>query len=82
MEDLLANPRGLIIIACFGAMVVGLNLTLFGLLRGDKSVQREAAVWGKVLRGNQASQRQQAQLDELHQRVADLQRPPTPPDEH
>lgn len=51
MEQLLSNPRGLIIIFCFGALVLGLNLTLIGVLRGDKRFQREASRWGQAIGG-------------------------------
>jgi hypothetical protein len=73
MSELLANPKALIALACLGALVLGLNLTLFGLLRGSKQVQEEAAKWGKALRGGVDGGRQQeAQLDELHRAVAGL----------
>jgi len=60
-------------LACLGALVLSANLTLFGLLRGSRTVQEEASKWGKAFTGGQAAQRrQQAQLDELHQAVASL----------
>jgi hypothetical protein len=71
MNELLANPKGLVILLCFGAVILGLNLSLFGLLRGNKTVQEEASKWGKALSGGQQARRQQdAQLDELHRAVA------------
>ena len=74
MTELLSNPKALIALACIGALVVGFNLTLFGLLRGSRTVQEEASKWGKALTGGQTAQkRQEAQLDELHQAVANLQ---------
>ena len=51
MEQLLSNPRGLIIICCFGALVLSLNLTLLGVMRGDKRFQHEASKWTQALRG-------------------------------
>ena len=73
MNELFANPKALLALACLGALVLGANLTLFGLLRGSKTVQEEASKWGKAFTGGQAAHRkQQAQLDELHQAVANL----------
>ena len=51
MEQLLSNPRGLVILCCFGALVLGLNMTLIGVLRGDKRFQREASKWTQALGG-------------------------------
>ena len=76
MKELLANPASLIIVCGVVALVVGLNLTLFGLLRGDQRVRAEASKWTKPLTGApEARRRQEAQLDELHKLVQDL--PPT-----
>ncbi len=76
MNALLSNPKALIGLACLGALILGFNLTLFGLLRGSRTAQEEASKWGKALTGGQTARRQQeAQLDELHQAVANLQSP-------
>ena len=73
MNELLSNPKTLLALACIGALVVGFNLTLFGLMRGSKTAREEASKLGKAIRGGQAAQREQAaQLDELHQAVARL----------
>jgi len=73
MNELLANPKAWLILGCLGALVLGLNLSLLGLLRHDKTVAEEASKWGKALRGGAEGQKQQnAQLDELHRLVANL----------
>jgi hypothetical protein len=83
MSELLSNPRAILIVACLGAVILGLNLTLFGLWRGNKTVQAEAAKWGQALRGGrEARERQNAQLEELHRAVSQLPtHPPADPDE-
>ena len=84
MSELLTNPKALVILLCLGGAIVGLNLTLFGLLRGSRSVQAEASKWGKALGGGQELRtRQEAQLSELHQAVAQFKPAPKPnPEEH
>ncbi len=85
MSELLSNPKALIGLACLGALILGFNLTLFGLLRGSRTAQEEASKWGKALMGGQTARRQQeAQLDELHQAVANLKSQSTdrPTDDH
>ncbi len=73
MEQLLQNPRGLIILCCFGALVLGLNMTLVGLLRGDKRFQREASKWTQALGGGRAvRQKQDADAAELSRLVKQL----------
>ncbi len=79
MNELLANPKIWLILGCLGALVLGLNLSLIGLLRHDKTVAEEASKWGKALRGGREGQkRQEAQIDELHRLVANLPPPPAP----
>lgn len=80
----MTNPRALVILLCLGGAVIGLNLTLFGLLRGSRSVHEEASKWGKALRGGQELRSQQdAQLSELHQAVAQFKPAPKQnPEEH
>jgi len=76
MNELFANPKALLALLCVGALVLSFNLILFGLLRGDKTVQEEISKWGKAAGGGQeARRRQDAQLDELHRAVAHLKAP-------
>ena len=73
MEQLLSNPRGLVILCCFGALVVSLNMTLVGVLRGDKRAQREASKWTQAFGGGRAArQKQDNDAAELHRMVQDL----------
>jgi hypothetical protein len=73
MRDLLSNPAALIALVCVGALIIGLHLTLFGLLTGSKAVHAEASKWGKALRGGQDARRhQEHQMDELHRLVSEL----------
>ena len=73
MEQLLSTPRGLVIICCFGALVLGLNATLIGVLRGDKSFQREASRWGQAIGGGrEVRQKQDADAAELNRLVKQL----------
>jgi len=73
MPDWLTNPKGLIVLLCLGTLILGFNASLFSLLRGNQTAQREASKWSQVLRGGPESQRRQAaQLDELHQAVSQL----------
>jgi hypothetical protein len=73
MDQLLSDPKGLVIICCFGALVLGLNLTLVAALRGDKTFQREASRWTKVLGGGrEIRQQQDADAAELNRLVRQL----------
>lgn len=73
MPDWLTNPRGVIVIVCIGALILGLNASLISLLLGNKAALREASFWRQTLRGGSERQRQQdAQLDELHQIVSEF----------
>ncbi len=73
MDQLLSNPRGIIILCCFGALVVGLNMTLVGVLRGDKRFQREASKWTQAFDGGRAArQKQDNDAAELRRMVQDL----------
>jgi hypothetical protein len=77
MNELLSNSKTLLALACIGALVVGFNLTLFGLMRGSKTARDEASKLGKAIGGGQAAQREQAaQLEALHQAVARLKSQP------
>jgi hypothetical protein len=74
MEQLLANPRGLIIICCFGAAVLGLNMILVGVLRGDKRFAREAAKWTQAFSaGRDVREKQADEAAELNRLVKELQ---------
>ena len=74
MEQLLSNPRGLIIICCFGAAVLGLNLILVSVLRGDKRFAREASKWTQAFgAGRDVRQKQADDAAELNRLVKELQ---------
>jgi hypothetical protein len=79
MEELLSNPRGLVIICCFGALVLGLNMTLVGVLRGDKRFGREAAKWTQAFGGGRATRKQQdsdaAELNRLVRQLKEQEHP-------
>ncbi len=86
MKDLLSNPQGLLLLCCVGGLIVGLNLTLVGLLRGDARVRFETSRWASAFTGNRTARRQQeADYAELHKRVSGLgppeggQEPQEPP---
>jgi hypothetical protein len=83
MDQLLANPRGLIILCCFGALVLGLNMTLVGILRGDKRFQREASRLTQAFgAGRDVRQKDTADAAELRRLVQQLQdQEPKEPDE-
>lgn len=73
MEQLLANPRGLAILCCFGALVLALNMTLVGLLRGDKRFYREASKWTQAFGGGRDERRrQESEAAELNRLVRQL----------
>jgi hypothetical protein len=73
MEQLLSNPRGLVILCCFGALVLGLNMTLVSVLRGDKRFQREASKWTQAFgAGRDARQKQDTDAAELRRLVQQL----------
>jgi hypothetical protein len=70
------NWTALLIVACFAGFIAGLFAWAFSLLRGDKGAMAAASRWGKVLGGARDVQRQQeAQLDELHRLVSQLNDP-------
>ena len=84
MSQLLSDPQALVVICLLIGFVLSINLTLLGLLRGDKRVQSEAAKWARAVGGGRAGQRRQSsQYDELRRVVAALEAPPAsepPPD--
>lgn len=68
------NWTALLIVACFGGSIVGLFAWAFSLMRGDKGALAETSTWSKVLGGAREGQRRQnAQLDELHRLVSNLE---------
>ncbi len=80
MNELLANWRMLLALACVGVLVIGPFFTLWGLWRRDQTVVAEAAKWGQALSGPRtAQQQQQAEFDELHRLVSSLSAPEPPP---
>lgn len=77
MKNLLSDPQGLLVLCCIGGLIVGLNLTLIGLLRGDPRVRLETSRWTSAFTGSRTARRQEeANYAELHQRVAKLNQPP------
>jgi hypothetical protein len=82
MDKLLSNPQSLLALLCIVGLVVGVNLALFNALSHGKILQEQAKIWGKAFGGGAEARKQQSdQLDELHQRVQQLQKPPPGDDE-
>ena len=68
------NWTALLIVACFGASIVGLFAWALSVLRGDKGVLAETSTWSKVIGGAREGQRRQdTQLAELHRLVSELE---------
>lgn len=80
LTDLLNNPLGLALVLFLIAFVVGINLTLFSLLSGKRKASTdEAAKWSKAFRsGFDAHKQQMSDLEDLHRRVGELDRPNKP----
>jgi hypothetical protein len=73
MPSILSDPKSILVLCLVIGFVIGVNLTLFGWLRGDRRVQAEAAKWTKAFGGGGTARRAQTdQLAELHQAVARL----------
>ena len=73
MNEILSNPRALIALLCVIALVLGVNALLFSAFRGGSFAQH-AAKWGQAFGGGaDIRKRRQEQLDELHDRVDQLQ---------
>jgi hypothetical protein len=73
VDELLSNPRGIFILCCVGALVFGLNMTLVGVLRGDKRFQREASKWTQAFGGGRDVRRKEnADAAELHRLVQEI----------
>jgi len=70
------DPQSIVILCLIIGFVIGLNMTLFGWLRGDKRIQAEASKWTKAFGGGGSARRAQAdQIAELHNAVQRLQAP-------
>jgi hypothetical protein len=68
------DPESILILCLVIGFVIGLNMTLFGWLRGDRRVQAEATKWTKAFGGGGRARRTQVdQIAELHQAVQRLQ---------
>ena len=81
MDKFLANPAGLIALVCIIGLVIGINVALFSALRQSATDAKQAAIWSKALRGGaDIRSRHNEQLNELHQKVQQIQTP-SPADE-
>jgi hypothetical protein len=80
MNPSLAEPATIVLLCLVGGFIVGLHITLFGLLRGDTRVRAEAAKWAAAVGGGrQARMAQDTQMAELRRAVEQLKTPPKPP---
>jgi hypothetical protein len=69
-----SDPQSILILCLVIGFVVGLHLTLYGWLRGDRRVQEEATKWTKAFGGGGSARRaQEDQMAELHKAVRRLQ---------
>ena len=74
--------KSIIIILLIIFLVVGVNLTLFGLLRGGSTARTEAAKWGQALSGGRETQRKNdADMAALHSAVTELKNHPPATDD-
>ena len=77
MAPIFANPRLAIVLCLVGLLVLGINFTLFNLLRGKRPLDAHGSAWSRALGvGRQAQRQQTADYDRLHQAVAALQSKP------
>jgi hypothetical protein len=82
MNHQLSNPLTIFLLCVIAGITVGMAFTMVGLLRGDRRVREEAAKWMAAADAGRASRRtQESKVDELHQAVQQLRRPPSPPDD-
>ena len=51
MSPSLQEPATLVVLCLVAGFIIGLHLTLFGLLRGDSRVRQEAAKWTAAVSG-------------------------------
>jgi hypothetical protein len=83
MEEFLSNPRGVIIVCCFGAFVLAFNASMLSLLRGDKRFQHEASRWTKAFGGGadvrQKRDAEAAELNRLVNQLKEAKKPQDPP---
>lgn len=83
MNPSLTEPGTIVLLCLVGGFIVGLHITLFGLLRGDARVRAEAAKWTAAVGGSrQARTTQESQMAELRRAVEQLQSPTPPQDPH
>jgi len=81
MNPTLTEPGTIVLLCLITGFVVGLYLTLLGLLRGDRRVHEESAKWVKAVGGGRAGRAEQdAQLEALHKAVQQLRSPDSTPD--
>jgi hypothetical protein len=70
----LSDARSIVILCLVIGFILSVNLTLFGLLRGDRRIRAEASKWTSALGGGAASQKtQSAQLADLRRAVEQLE---------
>lgn len=84
MPEFLNNPQSLLILCGVGLLVFVINAPILYMLVGKPPTQpiSEATHWGKALRGGfDRRQQQMAQIDELHQRLAQLPEAQNPHDQ-
>jgi len=80
MNPSLLEPATLVVLCLVAGFIIGLYLTLFGLLRGDSQVREEAAKWTAAISGGRTGRAtQEAQMAELRRAVEQLQAQATPP---
>ncbi len=71
--------KAIIIIVVIAGLVLSVNFTLIGLLRGKKNNQAQASKWGLAIGGaRQAQAKQVADSEALHRAVTELQAGPPP----
>lgn len=82
METLVNNPLGLCLVLFLVGFVVANLMMIVSMLGRKPTLDDEfASKWGKAFRGGfDAQKKQQADLDDLHRRVAELEKTrPEPP---
>lgn len=73
--------RTIVIVVVIILFVLSVNLTLFGLMRGNKNVQAEADKWALAVGGGrQAQAKHDADVAALHSAVEALKQAPPPAD--
>jgi hypothetical protein len=76
LNRLVSNPLGLCLVLFLVGFVVANLMMLVSMLSRKPALDDEfAAKWGKAFRGGfDAQKKQQADLDDLHRRVSDLEK--------